>query len=57
MAFSAGDFVNANVENIAYIAVLEAIINNVFDSLSNGIPVKSKQPRYHLPGNFPRPGG
>ena len=57
MAFSPGDFINPDVKDIAHIPVPQAIVNDIFGRLSNGIPVKPKQLANHLPGHLFRPRG
>lgn len=57
MTFSPRDLVNANIQHIVHITVLQTVINGVFDRLSNRVPVKSKRSTNHLAGHFPCPGG
>jgi len=57
MAFFARDLVNTDVQDSAHIPVLQSVVKNVVDRLSNGIPAKPKQSTNHLPAHFPNPGG
>src|SRR5512145_2173580 len=57
MTFSPANFVNTDIQHLVYLSVLKAVVYNIFDRLSDSIPVKPKQSADNLPGQLLSPCG